>query len=100
MITLGKKAITNTKLLRVNDLVTIGDHIYAIGLYEEGWFLDGRASGVSNAQPFNDLHVSPGLWCITHKIYPLRSGGTFPWMSQEDISKAVALLQKEIPKKK
>lgn len=100
MITLSKKAITNTKLLCVDDLVTIGDHIYAIGLYEEGWFLDGRASGVSNAQPFYDLNISPGLWCITHNIHPSRPGGTFPWMSQEDISKAVAFLQKEIPKKK
>lgn len=99
---LGKLPIVNSPkdLVREDQTVLIGGKAYTVSSHSSGWFLDANTivTGYYNNQPFIDLGINPYEWLEKHGIKECHSGGTFPWLTQEDITKAIWLLQEEFKK--
>ena len=102
MKNLGKKTVGNIRETPI-DLLYEGQTVYIAGREYEvrshlgDWFLDSHypTSDHFNDSCFMDLGVNQDTWLEAHDIPESRPGGTFPWLTQENLTKAVHYLQKE-----
>ena len=92
---LGKLSMVNSPKDLVHDgqIVSIGGKAYTVSSHTSGWFLDARTmiTGYYNNQPFIDLGINQGTWLRKHNIEECCRGGTFPWLTQKDITTVIYL---------
>ena len=100
MISLGKRITEVIPLLGINEVIDIGKYrckATCTGARDNAWFL--YVHGFPNDQIFRDLNIDKFKFCIKYNLKILRADGVFPYLSQEDLSKAVYLLKRMVNEK-
>ena len=100
MISLGKRTFEVIPLLGMDEDIDIGKYRCTAKCtrYTSGaWFL--YIHGFSNDQIFRDLNINKVQFCKKYNLKILITDGVFPYLSQEDLSKAVYLLKRMVNEK-
>lgn len=95
MIRLSAYKETTYSILENDEMVQLKGVRYQVRKTSDGWYLKCLSEPWYNDTMFTQLGKDPMDWCSSKGILPL-ADGIFPYMSQQDISKAYTLLKLEL----
>lgn len=79
--------------------IILGSCKYEVRNNSRGWFLNSMTPGKSNDHIFIELQVNQYNWCRQNG-FKINESGVFPYLSKEDLEKAIPLLEFQLLKKK